>query len=230
MRGKSIRCALLPAAGGLVIGLAGIYPSYAANAVSNPEIRVKLREILARPEFAVGRWLTGRLESLAAWVERILSKVTGAPVKLLGGWGYLLLFVSFIGVCFLLFFIGSRLARTFAPEQAGPEMAEHELGRADETTLREEAARYAEAGEFREAIRRLYLSLLLFMDKQKWISFRLSKTNREYLREVKNAGAAALEFAGTISLYERKWYGMEQCDQKDYQEFRSLYSAFMREG
>ncbi len=212
------------------VGLPAVFASGQA-VPANKEIRAKLADILARPEFAASRWAEGFVEQAGRFIAGVMSRLFSrtADGK---SWPYLVLFICFIAVCFVLFYAGSRLFRAFSPEQARDDDPIEDLRAMDDTALRGEADRCAETGQFREAVRYLYLSLLLFLDRRELIRFRMSKTNREYLRELKNSGACREGFADMVAVFERKWYGMEACDGDDYRRFREVYMGMvaMKEG
>ena len=195
----------------------------AAPAFTNIEVKETLREILARPEFILSRVAVSWADRAAALMERLLSGKIGSSAEGAAWWLYPVLIVSFIVVCLLVFFVISRLSGSFSPDKAIEDEKTAELEKIDYSRLRERAAVLAENGEFRDAVRYLYLSLLLFLDNRQLISFRLSKTNREYLSELRKSSRDMERFAGLVQLFERKWYGMEDCTESDYLEFRATY-------
>jgi len=195
----------------------------AAPAFTNIEVKETLREILARPEFILSRVAVSWADRAAALMERLLSGKIGSSAEGAAWWLYPVLIVSFIVVCLLVFFVISRLSGSFSPDKAIEDEKTAELEKIDYSRLRERAAVLAENGEFRDAVRYLYLSLLLFLDNRQLISFRLSKTNREYLSELRKSSRDMERFAGLVQIFERKWYGMEDCTESDYLEFRATY-------
>ncbi len=192
---------------------------------NNQEVRDILGEIVMRPEFVLSRLAVSGIDSAAAVLERLLSGIIGTDGRI-EWWGYPILLLSVTGFFLLLFFVVSRLSRAFSPERALGREDAAEAGSMDYNIYRETAAKYAETGEFREAVRYLYLSLLLFLDGQQLIRYRTSKTNRDYLGELKKSGEPE-RFAGVVNFFERKWYGMENCTDSDYREFRAMYLSLV---
>ncbi|MCD6310001.1 MAG: hypothetical protein J7M18_04760, partial [Candidatus Eremiobacteraeota bacterium] len=76
---------------------------------------------------------------------------------------------------------------------------------------------------YREAIRLLFISLLLAMDKKEIIEYDSYLTNREIL---KNISPDAV-YLGTLikfsELFDRIWYGMETAGAVDFEEGEALY-------
>ncbi|PKM79804.1 MAG: hypothetical protein CVU89_16425 [Firmicutes bacterium HGW-Firmicutes-14] len=226
---KKLSAMTVSLAAGIIVLLAAGGISHGMTPVSNEEVRAKLREILMSPEFFFSRWSSSLSDGIGAFLDRVLGSVASA-VGSMGIAGYLFLFVLFAAVCFLVYYAGSRISRAFNPDKSAPGENSGVTAGADDTRLREMAVRFAEAGDYRNAVRHLYLSLLLFMDKRSLISFRQSKTNGEYLRELRTVSGDTDGFAVMSNFFERKWYGMEQCGIDDYQEFTTMYMGLAREG
>jgi hypothetical protein len=74
-------------------------------------------------------------------------------------------------------------------------------------------------GDYRTAIRYLYLSSLLTLDEQGLLRYDRSRTNREYLRSIASKPALANPLSSVIDLFDRVWYGFEEVDEKTYQSY-----------
>jgi hypothetical protein len=84
---------------------------------------------------------------------------------------------------------------------------------------------------FREALRYLYLALLLELDEKRIISYQNAKTNHQYFKEVNNKARHLRDnFGDMMNLFERKWYGLEECTNEDYRSGLNLYQAITKEG
>lgn len=200
---------------------------------TDSEARSKLSEILQRPEFVRNDMFAQWFQNIDEFLTHLLSRIMGKPVKIgsLGIWEDVLSFLAALFVLVIFIYVGSRLYRFFYPEYFEESIFTQEAAAADENQLRSQAAASAEKGDFRDAIRYQYLSLLLFLDKKQLIRFRFSKTNHEYLQEyrISEGGTETESFAGLLAFFERKWYGMEPCNECDYQEFRAMYMCIVRE-
>lgn len=79
----------------------------------------------------------------------------------------------------------------------------------DWLTLREESRRRGDQGEYREAIRLFFISVLMEGHERGWWVYRREATNREHLTAV-DLNAERREALGKlIQVYEKAWYGHE---------------------
>jgi hypothetical protein len=83
-----------------------------------------------------------------------------------------------------------------------------------------EAESLAAAGQYREAVRRLYLAVLFVLDRRRLLRYEPTRTNGEYVRQVRLAEEAPLELHASFErltvLFERKWYGDRSCEAGEY--------------
>jgi len=95
----------------------------------------------------------------------------------------------------------------------------------DETAqnLFAEAERLAREGNLRGAIRKGYVALLCELSDRKIIGLARHKTNRDYLRDVREKGELFENMNGLTDNFERHWYGFEAVEEKDWDEFRDGY-------
>lgn len=70
-------------------------------------------------------------------------------------------------------------------------------------------------GEYNLAIRVHYLQIIQALSGKKYISWSKEKTNREYLRELKNTRIEE-PVRNITGVYERIWYGNRRTAQEDY--------------
>ena len=80
-----------------------------------------------------------------------------------------------------------------------------------EKHLREALAR----GQYNLAVRIHYLQIIRALSEKKYIRWSKEKTNREYLRELKNTRIED-PVRNITGVYERIWYGNRRTDQEDY--------------
>jgi hypothetical protein len=70
------------------------------------------------------------------------------------------------------------------------------------------AEQYKKEGDFRLSLRYLYISLLIQLNKKEIIKIDKSKTNRQYLREVKENQSDIHEVFGEFTdIFAYHWYG-----------------------
>jgi hypothetical protein len=118
-----------------------------------------------------------------------------------------------------LFFIARSLSRNLVREA---ELAA-EGDANDEILTSKGAFKRAETlsmqGDYRNAIRYLYLSSLLVLDEQGLMRYDRSRTNREYLRSVSSKPELAKPLQDVIDVFDRVWYGFEGVDEQTYQSY-----------
>ncbi len=145
---------------------------------------------------------------------------------LLGGLGLAVLVVALV-----LFLASPRRPRSAKPPAAtGVELAAESDARQvleeSPTELWRQAEGLAGAGRFRDAVRVLYLAVLSLLHRQQFIRFEPTRTNGEYVRQVRLSEQAPAELHGPFleltGLFEAKWYGERPCESADYGACRRL--------
>ena len=112
-------------------------------------------------------------------------------------------------------------AFAFSPEDA-------ELLSLPPVELRARALRFAEAGNFREALRHLYISLLLNLDARGVWRYDARRTNWEHIAALQDEAGKSTLVAPLSSLtrrFDRVRYGNARCGQSDWTEFERDVSA-----
>jgi len=92
-----------------------------------------------------------------------------------------------------------------------------------------QADELAQAGRWLDALRTLYLAVLALLHRADVIRYAQTRTNREYLDQVRRRGAVYPPFEGLTEVFELKWYGEKSCQAADYQDCRQLAEQ-VREG
>ena len=97
--------------------------------------------------------------------------------------------------------------------------------------LIKEAARLAESGDYRGAFRCAYLASISYLDEIKALRFERSRTNWEYLRELRQGGYEApySELHPLTLEFDRKFYGRESCSLDDYMNAVRTYERITTE-
>ena len=79
----------------------------------------------------------------------------------------------------------------------------------DWQALREESSHKGDNGEYREAIRLFFISVLREGHERGWWVYRREATNREHLRSVEGSTERREALGKMIQVYETAWYGHE---------------------
>ena len=179
-----------------------------------------LKVILARPEF---QWQESQplvmpdwLDRIFSWLEQLTNRVANATLS----YGRVPLIIAAVLVFLLsLFFISRSLSRSLVREA----QLEAEGSESDDLLTSKGAFKRAEnlsmQGDYRNAIRYLYLSSLLVLDEQGVMRYDRSRTNREYLRSVSSRPELANPLRDVIEVFDRVWYGYEAVDENTYKSY-----------
>lgn len=197
----------------------------------------RLAEILKRPEYAQQvqqkNALTRLLERLIKWIASWFPKPK--PLSL-GGVGILTQIIKWVVIllalgvlAYVLKMFLPRLLSNRSPRKKGKGKARIVLGETlapDQTALDllAEAEALARRGELRAAIRRAYIALLVELGDRKVISLAQYKTNRDYLRAMREIEPLYRNVKQLTDSFERHWYGLVQADETDWLRFRSAYN------
>lgn len=84
------------------------------------------------------------------------------------------------------------------------------------------AREYFEKGEYTQALRALYLSLLVVLHRRRLISYDTSKTNWEYVWEIGPSRAEVAPFQALTKAFDYKWYGRAECSSGEYLELERM--------
>lgn len=185
-----------------------------------------LRAVLARAEFqwpeaqaaasTENNWLQKLWDRFARWLDKILGNSdTGNGVTIGLNW------FPFVSTILLLVI----LAVVFRDLYTGI-VAESQLG-ADENSdalLTSEAAfskaqTLSRGGDYRAAVRYLYLSSLLMLDERGLLRYDRSRTNREYLRSVAADAALAEPLKEVVDVFDNVWYGYHELDEESFRHY-----------
>jgi hypothetical protein len=216
--------------------LAEIERSGSASAGNKAEERRKLAEILQRSEFArkvKGQsFLTKILDQFLRWFQSLfpkpkpLSPGSAGIFSLIAQIVVVVLAVAVLAFVLKLFL--PRLFRERRPKKKEKQKARIVLGEQLEpdqsaTDLLSEAEGLARRGELRAAIRKAYIALLVELGERKLIRLAQHKTNRDYLRAMRDVQPLYGNVKQLTDSFERHWYGLAQATETDWVAFRSAY-------
>lgn len=206
---------------------------------SKDEEKRRLAEILRREEYRKPE------EKQESWFERMQKKVrdwfnekfprANVPEGAARGLSsvsfglQMLLYALVLGfIAFLIYRFAPFLADRFRrreKEEKGERIILGEKLAADEDaqTIFEEAEALARSGNLRGAIRKGYIALLCELSDRKIIGLAQHKTNRDYLRDVRKKHELYQNMNGLTTSFERHWYGFDDADENDWNEFKQIY-------
>ena len=197
----------------------------------------KLEEILRRPEYAhqvqQKNALTRLLERFVKWIlswfpkPKPMSPGGVGIISRIAQWFVIILALGVLAYVLTLFL--PRVFRNRRPKRKRKEKARIVLGETLEPDqsaldLLSEAEALARRGELRAAIRRAYIALLVELGDRKVISLAQYKTNRDYLRAMREIEPLYRNVKQLTDSFERHWYGLAQANETDWLAFRSAYN------
>lgn len=202
-----------------------------ANARPSPPERSRLMAILSRSEF-----LHDRSEGWMARFRRWVSEQLIQLFDWLPGWrrdqtpwtgGLKLVVWIMIGLVSLLL-IRSLLQRTkraagerrsLPPALLGVQIAPH----ATPKEFSAKASELAEHGDYRGAVRYLYIALLYHLHQHGLLRLDASSTNHEYVQRLRHESTLFPEVQSMTHQFDSIWYGQQMPSEQHYQSFYQQY-------
>jgi hypothetical protein len=198
-----------------------------------------LKPILVQPEF---QWQPEQPSLLAKWWRRFWEAVWNRIRPWLPERGLISLDSSFfpwfrylfIGLgslslfLVLFFFLRGVLGDFVAESKVGPDLEAGDEALTADTAFKE-AQRLSGGGDYRTAVRYLYLSSLLLLDERRLLRYDRSQTNREYLRGVAHLPKLQGILREVIDVFDRVWYGYQPLDEHDYQQYAAQVTALRQQ-
>ena len=194
-----------------------------------------LQQVLARPEFTQRESIMQRFQRwLSELGARLLPAANGQRARGIGqlgpfvfwtivivGGGALILLLSYWLQGLLAGLVGNAEARRRTLDGDEAPLTAH--------SAREQAARLAQDGSYRQAVRQLYLSALLTLDERGVIQYDRSLTNREVLSQVQRKAQVESHLHPVVETFDRVWYGEHEPDRETFdlyeQEIEELAAA-----
>lgn len=214
-------------------------PPHAQPSRYHREAREAVEEVLARREFAhVHGDPEGGLRALLEWLRRAWRRVDAALHRL-PAWAFWLivawLVLTLVAiVAHLVYTLVMLLRGSSRAALRGGTAGRHEgelFGVRDlefESVYERARALLAE-GNWREAIKYWYVAAILWLDRTGRIAFRLSKTNWDYLRELRPDPERHAQFRRLTERFEATVYGGERPSGAECESVASVVEGLVHE-
>ncbi|HKR12532.1 MAG TPA: DUF4129 domain-containing protein [Pyrinomonadaceae bacterium] len=204
----------------------------------------KMESILARPEYVAGakgpNALTRMIEDFLRWLRSLFPE----PPPMEPGRANLVSSVIQVVIVLIALVIIAYVVRLLLKrvkfsrktkdrkKAKEPRIVLGERLKPEDTAtdLLAEAEALARRGDLRAAIRKGYIALLIELGDRNLISLAQYKTNRDYLRSVRNRPQLHSRLVGLTDSFERHWYGYAQTTPNDWQDFRAGYREALQTG
>ena len=178
-------------------------------------IREWFNEMFPETNLPKGSTFEG-LGSLAAVLKYLLyALITGA--------------IGFLLYKFLPSLLGKYKSREKREKTGRVILGEKLAADATADSLFGDAEALANQGDLRGAIRKGYIALLCDLDERKLLRLSKNKTNRDYLRDVRKRQELYISMRGLTNNFERHWYGFDDANENDWNEFRNGYRQAVNE-
>ena len=180
----------------------------------------QLADILSRPEF---QWQEPRPTFWQQLWERLARQFFNMLPDQVGD-GRLFTILSASAGLLLLLLLLYYAMRTVRRDFTSAAESENDLDMAGAVHADQaltHAQSLSEQGDYRQAIRYLYLSTLLLLDERGLIRYDGTRTNLEYLGNVAHLPQVATIFREIVEIFDRAWYGLQVPDAQTYARFES---------
>ncbi len=180
--------------------------------------RARVRDILNRPPFAeeqVPFWVSFMDE-----IQNFLNRLLRSTARGIWDWRDAVTVVGVIVAVAVLLYLFWNLRRNAVGESSLPG---DEAGQAALTSGAAigRAHHFANGGDYRSAMRELYLATLLLLDERGRVRFDHALTNREYLQAASREPALATALGPVVEAFDRVWYGFERVTPDEFQAYSS---------
>ncbi len=196
-----------------------------------------LSDILARPEF---QWQEQPRSPLAELWDRIIiwllervadlfeiAGMTGAVTAGLFRFVFTAVFVLITAAALAYLFQG--LLANFVAEA---EIDADDGGFIENLTAKtalERAQTLSSSGDYRSAVRYLYLSTLLMLEERGLLRYDRSLTNHEYLGSVAHLPELFAVLYEVIDVFDRVWYGYQPLNEAEYTHYATRVAELKRQ-
>jgi hypothetical protein len=200
----------------------------------------KIREILSRRAYqperdtAVGRFIKEVMRRIRSVIGTVYSALTRLLERLFGasaqsGWIANVLVVVVLAAALVIALLMFRRIRVPRAKRKKTRLILGEEIAADGTSreLADAGLAAARAGDFRTAVRKLYVSLLYEMSERNLIELEDSATNHEYLSKVSRFRSLAGPMRYLTDRFDHVWYGMFPSSQEDFAAYFARYEEAM---
>ena len=187
-----------------------------------------LEDVLARAEFSQPETLWQRFQR---WLAQVLARFlpdampdptsNGALRTIARAAGWLIALAGILLLAWLLSFWLQALLANFVPH-AAKRRAGDGVGDLPSSAqaARVVAAEHAGSGDYRQAVRHLYLAALLSLDERGLVRFERSLTNREVLARTPEDATLRTHLEPVIATFDRIWYGVQEPDHETFETYR----------
>ena len=202
----------------------GWYPSASGSGASAVDPDAALKEVLAAPEFQqksptlnpIQAFINDLETQFLKWLAGLLPADAAAEL----GWlRWVIIVFGGLALAAVLWFAVRVITRGLVVEDALADAGDAGAEPVTSEGAFRQAQETSRAGDYRSAVRWLYLSSLLTLDERGVLHYDRTRTNREYLRSVGNAPELAHSLGDIVDVFDRVWYGFQPIDRPDFEQY-----------
>jgi hypothetical protein len=199
------------------------------------DARERLRTILDKPPFkqpepdtAAGQWWRDFWDWVGRMLESLLRPVGPVSRPASQAFGWIILAIGGLLLAAVIGYLLLGLRRTVAAEAriADDDPA---AGLTARTAL-DQAGEIARSGDYRSAMRYLYISALIWLDESDQLRYDRALTNREYLDRLRDNAGLREQLRPVVETFDRVWYGHATLDAEAFASYRAQVEDLRREG
>lgn len=193
-----------------------------------------LEQVLAGPAFQRRESL---LDQVRRWLSELFSRLLpepqptvgtnpiGARIVQLTGW----IIVGVAATLLLLLLVRwlQTVLKAFVVEANHPSSHVDEL-LATPAAARQAASHYAQGGDYRSAVRYLYLAALMTLQERRIVPRDPSLTNREVLARTPADAPIHTPLATVVDVFDDVWYGVHEPDAATFEHYRAAVDELAR--
>lgn len=180
---------------------------------------------------AVGRGLANFLERIFGGI-RLPTTPANQPTPTafsgISAFGWLLIAAGVLLVLGIIVYAVRGVRRSVVAEARARAEAAEEATLTTAQAL-ERAQADVRAGDYRNGARHLYLSSLLWLEERGLLRYDRSRTNREYLQQVRG-NPVHDDLVPVVETFERVWYGSRELDASDFDAYERQVAALRSHG
>jgi hypothetical protein len=193
-----------------------------------------LEQVLAGPAFQQQESLLDQLRGWLAdlfdrWAVDPIGNPEAGPVETtiaqIAGWS-----VVAVAAALLIFLLArwlQTMLQSFIGEAAATRAQEGALP-ATPAAARMAAGRFAQGGDYRAAVRHLYLAALLTLQEQRIVARDPSLTNREVLAHTPATHPVHTSLQSVVEVFDDVWYGVHEPDQATFEHYQAAVDDLER--
>jgi hypothetical protein len=208
-------------------GLQAAHKAYPSRVFGTKDLD-SLKQILARPEFRglnrsvnpFSQWLLNLWLHFMKWLDELQQRLFGNRNVTIGNvtWSPLEI-ISIILVVLVLVYAARSVFADFISDTNLNENGSDSGQPLTAESAFEKAQALSRGGDYRSAVRYLYLSSLLLLDERGLLRYDHSKTNREVLRSVSDSPELAGPLQDVIEVFDNVWYGYHSLDEDSFRHY-----------